>query len=253
MILKLTKEKNKIMKNKHIAFFLLATFLSLPILTFAQPSGYLGKRLHLGIQANTSYSLNNPNNLELSGTRYFSYGHGIKYLFSFNLMKNISCEYVISKNTSLGVSYIHWKTKFYYSFNISNFNTPMFHTGDMTVKGPRFYIKQFFSPYAPIGNYLKMGFSLLKHNASVVIDEFQPPHYVWIGSPYEKTRFQFNLSLGKQSAILWDRFILDRSIDLNIGGEIISNKNRLYLPDAASHRADRGFLLNFALGLSFLP
>jgi len=241
------------MKRHTITFLIVATII-FPLITFGQPSGYLGKRLLVGLQANTSYSYNHPNNFDLAGVRYFNKSEGIQYLFSFNLMKSITSEYVISKTVTFGASFMHWKTKYYFKYNPYNLAMPNNHTGDLTVKGFRFFMKQYYSPYAPIGNYVKMGLSLLKHDATLHVDNMQTSQYLQIDAPYSKTRLQFTFAFGKQSAVFNDRFIIDRGLELNYSGALAKEYyDSYFVSSLANHRAAKGLLLNFTLGLSFLP
>jgi len=243
-------------------------------LSFAQPSGYLGKRFALLFN-----QLSGPNYFNLIGLTNIS-GNGLKSQVSetnanINYNVAVSLDYVVGKTKSRGISispinrtiYFEDYFKDYFVDSITGdscYNTNNFFVNNAKLKGYTFgaFVKYYKSKsIAPLGEFYKIEilYSIFNINSF-----YKEGEVVRLG----KTRIEplssigFNVTYGK-SRILWDKIVISTGISL--GGTLnffISSFTRYdsgsgsqefnELKKAAHFWHGQNFFYNFYLGIGWL-
>lgn len=197
-----------------------------PFTSFAQISGYMGKRFSLGYGGNVGYAMLNPN---ANGSSLFANSEVDfpEKLFSFNYKHQAQMELVVSNRKVIGVQGSFAKTQFkalksndlYYNTNVNYYiNQPIGKDIFANMKLFTFglYLKQFTSKTAPIGKYWAYKLSVLRYNGD--ISEMKTPSgFPKLSDPSDiyHTTLVFEVSHGT-SRVYYNRFVVDTNVEFGL-------------------------------------
>jgi hypothetical protein len=258
------------MKNKYIWLILVVCLL--PNLSFSQVAGYLGKRVHIGLEGRTFPNIFSPQTNALYQ----------------NFTKGITANYVLTNKFSIGVSYLNTKLSWaddnlrdyvyqdrYYGNNVAMYKTisPILISSNTLEVS----FKRFFKEMAPLGNYIGMRLAYNStdaenNNLKMYLSSVFPPRQSnttaiapeSILIPTEKQHSMlFGVELGKTRVIM-DRFVLDIGVLLGANFTLIKDPipiSRLDITaeetlanfnDNLAKRVNRHNYIQFKAGVSYL-
>ncbi len=214
------------MKLNLTKYFLGALFLFAFQLLSAQVSGYMGKRLILKFDTYTIPYF------PIENTRNYPINH-------FPVRKNIGVEYVVGRNSLIGLSYAFNSTQFHYSDDFGKLNN----------NGLSFSFSSYQSKHgiAPIGKFYQFRLNYFKSEYSIRVNDYYGMRQT------KKTGETQNFILGivvGNSGVLFDRLLY--SYGLQFGYRLGTLISVILEPDeAVEYSVNRRNLFNEFWGIHF--
>jgi hypothetical protein len=216
------------MKNRKYTYQLIVLAFAVNLIigqSFAQLSGYQGKKFSFGYGSNLGYAVFNKNS---EGVSLFGSGQSvdmpIRMFETFNYKHQAQMELVYNSNSIVGLQMSYGLTQFRalksndnYDYNNSNYTIGHDIYSKMKIATFGIYIKKFSTKTAPIGRYYSLKLSMLRYKPdfeSIELPGGFPKSIKSIFNTYS-TSIVFALSVGK-SRIYYNHLIVDSNFEFGL-------------------------------------